>query len=70
MSRNRLDLRFEKSFTMAVKKNRTQLIDKFPKNTIKTVYVNISQLNDIDQYKAAKKENVQDVITTPLHMAA
>jgi ankyrin repeat protein len=23
MSRNRLDLRFEKSFTMAVKKNRT-----------------------------------------------
>lgn len=32
--------------------------------------MNISQLDDIDQYKAAKKANVQDVITTPLHMAA
>ena len=70
MSRHRLDLRFEKSYTMAVKKNRTQIIDKFPKNTIKTVYVNISQLRDLRQYKADKKANIQDVITTPLHTAA
>jgi len=55
---------------MAVIKNRTQIIDKFPKNTIKTVYVNISQLRDLKQYKEDKKANVQDVITTPLHMAA
>ena len=46
------------------------MIDKFPKNTIKTVYVNISQLGDLEQYKAEKKADVQGVITTPLHMAA
>jgi len=32
---------------MAVKKNRTQIIDRFPRNSIKTVYVSMSQLKDI-----------------------
>ena len=39
---HRLDLKFERSFTMAIKKNRTQLIASFPKKTIKTVFVSLS----------------------------
>ena len=54
---------------MAIKKNRTQIIDRFPKKTIKTVYVSMSQLKDIRQFKAEKKSNTQDIITTPLHLA-
>lgn len=44
---NRLDLKYERSFTMAIKKNRTDLIGKFPANTIKSVYVTLSQLGDL-----------------------
>jgi hypothetical protein len=52
---HRLELKYERSFTMAVKKNRTQLIERFPKNSVKTVYVSMSQLKDIRQYKAEKR---------------
>ena len=33
---NRLDLKFERSFAMAVKKSRSEVIARFPKRTIKT----------------------------------
>ena len=39
---NRLELKYARSFTMAVKKARTTLFEKFPKNSIKTVYVSTS----------------------------
>lgn len=39
---NRIELKFERSFTMAITKNRPfQLLEVFPKNTIKTVYVSL-----------------------------
>ena len=65
----RLNLKFERSYTMAVKKNQTDILASFPKNSIKTVYVSTSQLKDIRQFKAIKRENTQDVITTPSHLA-
>ena len=64
---HRLDLKFERSFTIAVKKNRIDLISKFPRNSIKTVYVSTSQINDLKQFKEQKK--VKQIITTPLHLA-
>ena len=39
---NRLDLKFERSFAMALKKSKSEIIEKFPKNSIKTVYVSMS----------------------------
>ena len=40
---NRIELKFERSFTMAIIKNRPfQLLEVFPKNTIKPVYVSLS----------------------------
>jgi len=38
----RLDLKFERSYTMAVKRNRTEILSSFPRNSIKTVYVSTS----------------------------
>ena len=52
---NRLELKYERSFTMAVKKGRKHLIDKFPKDSVKTVYVSCSQIKDIREFKARKK---------------
>jgi ankyrin repeat protein len=37
----RLNLKFEKSFTMAVKKNKIDVLKYFPKYSIKTVYVSM-----------------------------
>ena len=39
---NRLELKYERSFTMAVKKNRQHLITKFPRYSVKAVYVSCS----------------------------
>lgn len=54
---------------MAVKKGRTHLIDKFPKDSVKTVYVSCSQIKDIREFKARKKLAGDPSITTPLHLA-
>lgn len=54
---------------MAIKKNRSEIIARFPKRSIKTVYVSMSQLNDIRQFKSEKRSFDQDIITTPLHLA-
>ncbi len=42
---------------MAIKKNRTQLIASFPKKTIKTVFVNLSKLENMLEFKYKKKVN-------------
>lgn len=44
---HRLELKYEKSFTMAVKKNRLHLLSMFPRNSVKTVYVSMSSTKDI-----------------------
>jgi len=36
---HRLELRFEKSFTLAVLRNNIEIIDSFPPKSIKTVHV-------------------------------
>lgn len=55
-----MDLRFEKSFTMAVKNSRNEILQSFPKNQIRNVYV---------IYKT-KIDNIEEKkVTTPLHMA-
>ena len=38
----RLDLKYARSYTMAVKKKRSMLLESFPKSSIKTVYVSMS----------------------------
>ena len=65
----RLDLKYARSFTMAVKKKRGMLLESFPRNSVKTVYVSMSQFQDIREFKAAKKYGEEEVITTPLHLA-
>ena len=35
----RLNLKFEKSFTMAIKKNKTEVLELFPRYSVKSVYV-------------------------------
>lgn len=57
---SKVDLRFEKSFTMAVKNKRNEILQSFPKNQIRNVYV-IYKTN-IDNVEEKK-------VTTPLHMA-
>ena len=66
---SRLNLKYARSFTMAVKKNKDDIISRFPKNTIKTCYVSMSQLTDMKSFKALKHTKADDIITTPLHLA-
>ena len=54
---------------MAVKKNRFAILDKFGYNKVKTVYVCTSQLKDIREFKAMKRNDTQNIVTTPLHLA-
>jgi hypothetical protein len=39
---NRLDMRFEKPFTLSVLRNNLTLIQSFPEGSIRTCYVNMS----------------------------
>lgn len=59
---------FEKSFAMAVKKNKNDILDLFPQNSIKTVYCSVHQLKDYKQYKEDKERHLE-MLTTPLHLA-
>ncbi len=42
----RLDLRFEKSFTLAVKENKQDVLELFPRGSVKSVYVSLHELID------------------------
>lgn len=67
---NRISLKFEKSFTMAIKQSKDEVLNKFPAGSIKTCYINYSHLNmDHKTYKLRKRQKTQDLITTPLHLA-
>jgi ankyrin repeat protein len=65
---NRLDMKYEKPFVLAVLKNNINVIRGFPDKSIKTTYVNMSQVKDYKMYEQEKDEN-PDIITTPLHIA-
>ena len=65
---HRLELKFEKSFTLCVKKHKNEILDLFPINSIQTAYVSVHQLKDYKQYKEDKNRHV-DLLTTPLHLA-
>ena len=69
----RVDLRFEKTFTMAILLNEVELLGLFPENQIKSVYVSMHQLADYKLYKDRKQHlrgQIKDQLTTPLHIAA
>lgn len=70
----RLDLRFEKSFTLAVKENKQDVLELFPRGSVKSVYVSMHQLLDYRQFKNNKTKMttgaINDLLTTPLHIAA
>lgn len=68
----RLELRFEKSFALAVKENKQDVLELFPNGSVKSVYVSMHALLDYKQIKASKKLRgaINDVMTTPLHIAA
>lgn len=65
---HRLDLKFEKSFAMAVKKGKNDIVELFPLNSIKTVYCSVHQLKDYKAYKEDKNRHLE-LLTTPLHLA-
>ena len=44
------------------------MIQGFPEKSVRTCYVNMSQVGDHNKYKIDKQQN-PDIITTPLHLA-
>ena len=65
---HRLELKYEKSFTLALQRNNNELIYNFPNKSIKTMYVPISPMKSYEQYKFMKNIN-KDIFTTPVHIA-
>ena len=65
---HRLDLKFEKSFATAVKKNKNEILLLFPQNSIHTAYISLHQLKDYHQFKE-DKYTMKELLTTPLHIA-
>jgi ankyrin repeat protein len=65
---NRLELKFEKPFTLSVLKNNFTLIQAFPEKSIRTCYVYMGQTLDYRKFKQDKLTN-PEVITTPFHLA-
>jgi ankyrin repeat protein len=65
---HRLDLKFEKSFAIAVKKNKNDILLLFPQNSIHTAYISLHQLKDYKQFKE-DKDQMKELLTTPLHIA-
>lgn len=67
---NRLDLRYEKSYTLAILRNNATLITSFPEKSLKTVNVCMTQVKDYKKYKDDKSNsNGSEMITTPFHLA-
>ena len=65
---NRLELKYEKSFVLAVQRNNNDIIFAFPNKSIKTMYVPMTAIKNYEEYKIMKNSNV-DVYTTPIHVA-
>jgi len=65
---HRLELKYEKSFTLAIQKNNNDLLFKFPNKSIRTMYVPISPMKSYEQYKFLKSIN-KDIFMTPIHLA-
>lgn len=70
MEPNHLDRKFERSFTMAIKQNKTSTVQLFPKNSVKTCFVSLNQFDDFKSFAEQKRsKKVEELITTPLHLA-
>lgn len=65
---HRLELKYEKSFTLSVQKNNNDILYKFPNKSVKTMYVPISPMKSYEQYKFLKTIQ-KDVFMTPIHLA-
>lgn len=65
---NRLELKYEKSFVLAVQRNNNDIIFAFPNKSIKTMYVPIAAVKSYEDFKNLKNSNA-DVYTTPIHVA-
>lgn len=65
---HRLELKYEKSFTIAIQKNNTDLLFKFPNKSIKTMYVPFTPYKSYEQYRFLKHIH-KDIFTTPIHVA-
>lgn len=51
---HRLDLKFDKAFSLAVLRNNAHLIQSFPSKSLKTSYISMSQVTDYRKYKEEK----------------
>jgi len=65
---NRLDLKYEKAFCLAVQNGILEAVDIFPARSVKSVLVTMSQLNDYKKYKGDKRV-YKEVVVTPIHLA-
>ena len=52
----RLDLKFEKSFAMAIQAKKNDVLEFFPAGSLKSVYVSMHQLGDYKAFKQEKKK--------------
>lgn len=65
---HRLELKYEKTFTIALQKNNNDILFKFPNKSIKTMYIPMMPVKNYTQFKFL--QNMQkEVITTPMHVA-
>lgn len=65
-----LDKKFVRSFAMAVKQNKTSVVQLFPKKSVKTRYVCLTKSEDYQEFAEKKKtKQLSELITTPLHLA-
>ena len=55
---HRLDLKYEKAFTIAVLRNNAHLIQAFPPKSLRTSYISMSQVMDYKKYKEEKSQVV------------
>ena len=65
-----LGRKFGRSFTMAVRVKKTFICQAFPKQSIQTCYVSLNQLSDFKSFSEQRKsKKIDELITTPLHLA-
>ena len=64
---NRLELKYERAFTLAVLKNNSEILSKFPARGVKPCLV--KKASTSKDTKLPKKLRTAEETTTPLHLA-
>jgi len=55
---------------MAVRQNKNKVVEMFPKKSVKTCYVSMTEMCDLRTFTEMKRsKKVEELITTPLHLA-